>query len=436
MKKITALLLAVILLASLAACGGDSGSSSGGSSAHNYAAVRNPFIFDTSYGSYALNVNLADTDHEIDLSDTDYSAFLMPEDKDKTYYFLMTQIGDDFYGHDSYSGSYDLYHVTAVDRSTVTKEIWVSEEQLKESCLADNDDPIEYEYARSLENLMADGSDIYAVFDPYHRFAAKYKMSTPLPAWNRIVRIGKSGDSIAFVGGEEVRATAFVIRDGWIYYADNGFAVSGGEVSYDDARAGIYKMKTDGSERTLLCAASNVDCTEEGKMLRYSAANLSLYDDQLYFIDLSADCRLCRIGTDGSGYEKISSGSVHTYIMDPDANCVYCAAGESSYQPADEGNGGVTRISLDTLTEDVVYANEQHHHIGYLNLHGGYVYCVSMIGNHSSDGASQYCFRFKPSDGKTEELVYLSGEQSWTIDENGRRKLQIASSSILWRDYD
>ena len=67
---------------------------------------------------------------------------------------------------------------------------------------------------------------------------------------HRLIRASKDGKKIEFVGGEDVRAVDFVVNDGWIYYADNGYVCEGNLFSFDYSRVGIYKMKTDGSEKT------------------------------------------------------------------------------------------------------------------------------------------------------------------------------------------
>ena len=110
----------------------------------------------------------------------------------------------------------------------------------------------------------------------------------------RIGRIGKSTGKVELVGGSEITTDGFVISDGWIYFLDS-------DSTHKGENAGIYKMKTDGSEKTLL--------HRESFNLSLSVQPIAEYDGFIYYLnnynsDGDLPC-ISRVKSDGSGYEKI-----------------------------------------------------------------------------------------------------------------------------------
>lgn len=74
----------------------------------------------------------------------------------------------------------------------------------------------------------------------------------------RIGRFAEDGSSIEYIGKET--ACAMDLYDGYIYYLDNGYTkkVTDGRMinDYDISRMGVYRMKTDGSDKQKLCSLS------------------------------------------------------------------------------------------------------------------------------------------------------------------------------------
>ena len=252
---------------------------------------------------------------------------------------MMAQDGDDFYGTepDNYNS---LYHCRAIDDQNGEKEVWFSEEQLKNSCIKLGESSFRLNY------FIADGDYVYANIYPYPEFIASQKDMN-----ERIVKLGKDGKTVEFVGDGSIRALEFVVRDGWIYYVDNGF-VYDGEIRYDANNIGLYKVKTDGSEKTLLWK----DFSGKAEDAMGNAQNLSLCGDHLYFLDISkgADSSpLCRIKLDGSGFETLSSHSVYTYTIDPGSNTVYYITGCYTTAYASKAES-VVKLDLDSKKEETI----------------------------------------------------------------------------------
>ena len=196
--------------------------------------------FDTSYGKYYRDINIEGIGTEDKIPD---GTLVDDELKKVTLLPSFAQDGDTFYGKHEISEQLCKFTVTGKDTACKVEQ-WVSEEQLKNSVLK-VDGNVGYEYAYG--NFIADGDYVYNRVNSYkskekERYGLNY----------RIFRISKSGDTIEFVGDENVRASDFVVSDGWVYYVDNGYTVMDDKVKLDETRIGIYKIKADGSEKTKL----------------------------------------------------------------------------------------------------------------------------------------------------------------------------------------
>lgn len=426
MKRIIALIMIVTLICGLTACGEKEEASSSGSTAaasnddfyHGYVSSQDSVIHKTSYGTYVHYVNLAYTD----------SAFEIESNWDKliwTIYdgisykglpYRTAQDGNDFYGwHNAdYSA---LYHYTALDESTAKAEVWIDSEQLKNSCLAHDNSR---GYIHTLSNFLADGDSIYAGV----RFDPDYMINQP--AFNgRLVRFSESGDAIEFVGDESVRASEFVVKDGWIYYADNGYVTDGSSIDYDDGKTGLYKIRTDGSEKTLLLSGSG---SGEGYTRLGNVGDLALFGEYLYFLDLSdgTGSYPARIKTDGTGYERLSDTSAYVYTLDTEKPDLYYETGEFGYETSEKKS--VKMLSLDTKEEKTLYETERPFQT--MTFCDGKLYYWNWVLN------DILCYRTDPATGKTSQLVTRTeGEKHWEKDSDGKNKLVDESKTIVaWYD--
>lgn len=426
MKKLVTGALALLLCTLLAACS----SAPGGSSANNgYITSQEQFIHTTSYGSYACFVNLAYDGDVIDYSNEADAKKVLYYKENGEYVaearlFGLGQDGNSFYG--MVGNDRDaVYRYTVVDEHTANREIWLSAEQLSNSCLAVD---TSIGYATTLSNFLADGDAVYALVKPSPEYWLAH-----LEVSERIVCISKDGTDIHFVGDEDVRATEFVVRDGWIYYADNGYVPGNGRIDYDESRIGLYRIKTDGTEKELLLSGG--DASEENHFGR--AARLSLYGDSLYFLNLwdTANSRLYRMGLNGGHPEMLLLGGIRNYTIDPSTNTVY-------YQPGDyatetsvydvEDPMELCCADLDSQEVRTIWTTRQR--TGYMLLmavHEGYLYYYNY---ESSGGAGRMvlCHRINISTGEAQSLETRQEDAGFTTDDDGNTTYNAGTITIGW----
>ena len=237
MKKVLSIVIAAVLITSLVGC-----SSNNNQSSQAYLSSQRLFIEKTSFGNYADYVNLAyDSVDMSNINDRD-KVLLIESNSEEPRLHGTAQDGNDFYGWSNLERWSDLYHFTIVDGQTVERKVWISRDQLLNSCLSPDK---EANRNITLSNFIAFGDSVYATmgFD-------MDRMQSQVDLNGRIVRISKSGNKIELVGDESVRATEFVARDGWIYYSDNGYRVEGDSYQYLGTEIGLSKIKSDGSQKT------------------------------------------------------------------------------------------------------------------------------------------------------------------------------------------
>ena len=290
------------------------GGSSGGSKKGFVTSQPQPFA-DTSYGKIYGGVNISNVTTD---PKTNSEVVLTNEDG-QTVDFLNSKVakdGDVFYGK---CGDLDgLYKITVTGENAAKYEEWVSEDKLRNSVLGYTYIESAY-YVTNLSGFTVDGDYVYG----YVAVSDGLSSTSNYEDLNyRIFRISKSGDSIELVGDENVRATSFVLSDGWIYYSDNGYYYEKNTDKYDEERRGIYKIKTDGSDKTKISG----EFGEIGfsKRALGCAAALTVYGDKLYYINTADDGSLLyRMGLDGSDNEKLTDKPVSMYTVDAENDSIY-----------------------------------------------------------------------------------------------------------------
>ena len=414
-KKVFSAAMAIALSVMASGC---SIFNSGGGIDTGYITSQPFLVFKTAYGTYAGCVNLAY--ESVDCSDmADRNKILLIDDDFGVDCLLRTaQDGNTFYGWFDNDYFSDLFRISAVDEKTTEKTVWVSKAQLAESCLSPNhslDRPI------TLQNFLADGDSVYATLG----FNLEY-MHSQIEINGRIARIGKDGKSIDFVGDDSVRAEEFVVNGGWIYYLDNGYKVDGGSFEYDDGKVGIYKIKTDGTEKTLLRGGAVFD----GSYVQKSAdmASLSIYKDHLYFLDLNNGSRLCRIKTDGSGYEQLSTSGACVYTIDTQTDTLYFETGSLAAQNKEQRR--ICCMSEKDRAEKTVYDTSMT--INLMDFSEGYLYYYSYL---SSYPGELITCRVNTATGKAQSLEYRREDVKYEYDEDGNMKpVGTPKSTIQWYD--
>ena len=396
----------------------------------SYVSSQRNIIVKTSYGTFdaCTGLNLSNQDgwdylnnreeaQKMTLAFTDESGKL-----DSADLMQMAQDGDDFYGIDGDNYT-TLYHCKVLNYQTGEKKVWFSEEQLKNSCIKLT------EASWRLNYFIADGDYVYANIYPDSEHITLQKDMN-----ERIVKLGRDGKTIEFVGDESVRALEYVVRDGWIYYVDNGFVYDGG-ISYDKDRIGLYKIKTDGSEKTRLWG----DFTGNADNALGNACNLALYKDYLYFLDVSEDSGsspLCRIKLDGSDFTTLSSKSVLTYTFDTDKDQIYYQTGR--YAETKMNNfESIIRVDLNSKTEETILTDKAEGVNDYLAYDNGSLYGSSNWGMPTGFKSSPpFAMLGKLDvDDKTTYLL-LRDYESKTRIEGSDYKVEQIKNEVNWKEYE
>ena len=163
------------------------------------------------------------------------------------------------------------------------------------------------------------------------KIAKKYGTVISYDLNYRLFRISKSGDTIEFVGDENVRASDLVVSDGWVYYVDNGYTVMDDKVKLDETRIGIYKIKADGSEKTKLVTATAKQYYISKSEPYSCACALTVYNGKLYYLFNSGDDYLpyC-VDLDGSNQELLCSRDAYAFAIDGENNTMYFLASDKT----------------------------------------------------------------------------------------------------------
>lgn len=276
----------------------------------------------------------------------------------------------------------ELYKFDFTNKTdTMERSVWVDEETLLNSDVAINSN-----YTGNMSYWNADGDYVYFICNP----TMDYFQSEKSIAY-RLGRISKDGKTIEFIGEET--ASAYTVKDGWIYFYDNGYTYESNNFNIDYERAGIYKMKGDGSEKTLLLDGFEPDDRINNYIFdEYNTLcdKMNIYNDYLYFIDYSVrgESRVCRVKLDGSGYERISDNGAYCYTINLDKNNMYYASGEGGYSRT--GKRTIYEASLKDNAEKELF---EYGSIGepVISYYNGYLYfknCGQFVATVNDKGVS------------------------------------------------
>lgn len=212
----------------------------------------------------------------------------------------------------------ELYKCILKDDKVET-EIWVDNGTLNSSVVSEIG-----RYSGNMRYWQLDGEYIYFICIP----SKEYFMAEKSIAY-RLGRISKDGSSIEFIGDEI--ASSYGVIDGWIYFYDNGYTYDEGTSDgyyYNYDRVGIYRMKTDGSQKELIYNDFETDEKDTRNEIIY-CDRMNVYGDYIYFIDYSknGESRVCRIKTDGSDLEYVSQNGAYSYTVDTENDKLYYSSG-------------------------------------------------------------------------------------------------------------
>ena len=341
----------------------------------------------------------------------------------KNISYRMGRDGDTFYGIEGDNNS-EWRKVTVTGENTAKREVWVSEDALNNSVLA-----FEGTYVRDVGYFSVDGDYVYAsVVGDAEYFAIHTELNY------RIIRADKDGKNIEFVGDEDVRASEFVVRDGWIYYVDNGYRLNGGKISFDIDCAGIYKVKTDGSGKTRIFDKIEKDKVDTSDDTRHNnAGGLTLCGDRLYFCDLSdGSSRLASIDLDGGDYKRCDL-SVEVFTLDPGNNKAYCI--EGNFDKASPDKHTLYEVDLESGSSKSMELEIRNSRSG-MTIDGGYLYICDMSRAFRFEDRGYY--RVSLSDFKVQSAEITEMEPRWVEkDEMGfQKEIHNAVYGVHWADLD
>ncbi len=223
-----------------------------------------------------------------------------------------------------YKDLYDGICVFDFSNSTeITRTILMNREEIRSSLPGEAYSDAMDVILESAEHLQVDGDYVYFNYVP----SAEYCFDKNFKQYNyRLGRFKKDGSSVELLGNEV--CYDYVIKNGWIYYFDNGLDFST-EKDYqsDQSRIGIYKMKIDGSEKQKLLDGFQYYENPLDKMV----ADMKIYGDYLYFEDLTekGGSKVYRMKTDGSDVTMMTKSGVYNYVVSGDN--LYFSKGERKW---------------------------------------------------------------------------------------------------------
>lgn len=203
-----------------------------------------------------------------------------------------------------------LYKYEFVDKTKLKKSLWKGKIDLLQASLWNE------KYNKCIYNFLnwkTDGEYIYFCSDGHIAYVNNDNYSN-----YRIFRTKIGSSKIEMVG--DGHAVTFSINKGWIYYYDNGYSDKNRKCGVNTT--GIFKMKLDGSNKTLICEKQG----DNEETYDYElCTKFSVLDGYLYFIDSSAEGkgRLFRMNLDTESMEPVSSTQITSYYIDADNGIAY-----------------------------------------------------------------------------------------------------------------
>lgn len=327
-------------------------------------------------------------------------------------------IEDKLYGtyHNSESFvCWDLSNDTDIGCTTLMDKEGVG--SLLLNALEAENSPVTYKERTMLEtalvcavNYPADGGDGYLYFPLL--YDREYYPGHKVLQF-RVVGIAEDGSKIKLQ--PEIHAASLTVRDGYMYFYDNGFNVE--KETFDKDVCGIYKMKTDGSEKEKLTG-----CNPAENDLLWYRPSLNLCGNELYYIDRNdkGESYLTKLSLDNNHTEQVSNEQCTAYCLDPAENMLYYlwedASGESTlYSRSMSDNKENKLIS----TKGVTAGNPLS-----MGIYGNYLYLstdsvgslwtyVKAFDTNDEDNIP-VGFRFDKKTGAEEELYCLRTEGNQT----------------------
>ena len=270
--------------------------------------IKNPF--GEYYLSGSVTVNLADTG-EFNCSSVTYDNEADEMILGGLHPYSTAYDGESFYGRIADNDT--LFKTSFDSKSHTNAKTWVSNTNLSNMGLR----------AACMYLFQADGDYIYFSYQPTPEY-----FQTELENAYKLGRISKDGKDIYLY--DEI-ASSYAVKDGWIYYYNNGYVYNNNSKSYSykSENAGLYKMKVDGSGKRTL-KNGFVESSKETTDAIRCCDKLKIYGDYLYYLDYSESgkSRVCKMNFDGKQVEYISANGAFNYAVNTENNILYYSTGE------------------------------------------------------------------------------------------------------------
>lgn len=248
---------------------------------------------------------------------------------------------------------------------------------------------------------------------------------------------------------DDISVDSYVIDRDWIYFYENGFIRSkDGPMDYDTDKAGIYRMKLDGSKKEkLLDFPDDAPETEWSNRAAGAYSRLGIYKNKLYYIDNIDvwDSRLYRMDLDGDNVERISNKATYEYTIDTDTGKLYYVTG--SFNRTNDEVKHIYEVSLNNLDNEKIAEYAMGGDRFLITAKGGIVSLHSvdqLFGQHSNYWGTEDnpCISGLLIDTKDEKITALYNYSTYRIDriDSGRGTVienQVVDKTYYyWDEYD
>lgn len=258
-------------------------------------------------------------------------------------------------------------------------------------------------------------------------------------------KMSKDGKNIEFIG-DDLNACSLAVKDGYIYYADNGYKYTGQtDTALDKDKIGIYKVKTDGSGKEKLVSVNPSADTDQSLSAISSIINrVEIIGDNLYYMaqDGSKETYLYRLPLGGGTPEKVTNDSICDYYIDTASNTLYFWDGSMNSsspdghtlfsQPVSGGEKKPLFCKLSARTGLGISVYGDYLYITDVNKFSGYNLVDKNKAADDHDACGQ---RY---DLKTGKLEYLDcyAEVTYSVDELDIQKVEsVGAMNISWNEY-
>ena len=334
-KRLCALLLAAALVTSFGAGCNNSGDTAVNTQTRTVMKVDEKIIYNSGSGL----IDVTDPDKPVFLnikqnpeeSSGNSSSDVKQAEPLPKYVYLENHRSVN-YGKEGLSTYYGdeagIYHYDMTDPQAVIKETLYDSGSWKSEVSKKLDDSISDEDAEYISDVFmlhctdwSDGGDGYVYFYYVNDREVFMKYAQLNYVVGRFAKDGKGGVEIM---SDDIRANDIAVKDGYIYYADTGYVLNGTNVSADKNRIGIYRVKTDGSDKQQLVSVKPWG-KDDSYILSHSALHLNIIGNDLYYIaqDGGEESYLYKLSLSGGAPVKVVNGSVSGYWVDTNSNTLF-----------------------------------------------------------------------------------------------------------------